>query len=75
MSEEAFIGRFIHILLGFILSMILLIVSSDGLRLILGWDGLGITSYLLIIFYKNYVSSSRGIITVLRNRVGDVLIL
>lgn len=75
MSEEVFIGRFIHILLGFILSMILLIVSSDGLRLILGWDGLGITSYLLIIFYKNYVSSSRGIITVLRNRVGDVLIL
>lgn len=75
MNEEVFTGRFIYILLGFILSMILLIVSSDGLRLILGWDGLGITSYLLIIFYKNYASSSRGIITVLRNRVGDVLIL
>nr|YP_010735565.1 NADH dehydrogenase subunit 5 [Artemia sorgeloosi]UZP16840.1 NADH dehydrogenase subunit 5 [Artemia tibetiana]WEL32385.1 NADH dehydrogenase subunit 5 [Artemia sorgeloosi] len=75
MSEEVFMGRFMHMLLGFILSMILLIVSSDGLSLMLGWDGLGITSYLLIMFYKNYVSSSSGMITVLSNRVGDVLIL
>jgi NADH-ubiquinone oxidoreductase chain 5 len=72
---ETFVNRFIYIILGFISSMVLLIISSDGLRLILGWDGLGITSYLLIIFYKNYNSSSRGIITILRNRVGDVLIL
>lgn len=72
---EIFMGRFMYILLGFILSIILLIISSDGLRLILGWDGLGITSYLLIMFYRNYMSSSRSIVTVLRNRVGDVLIL
>lgn len=60
---------------GFVISILLLIVSSDGLSLILGWDGLGISSYLLIIFYKNYSSSSSGLVTLLSNRVGDVFIL
>nr|QXF29962.1 NADH dehydrogenase subunit 5 [Artemia salina] len=75
MEGDMFMSRFMYMLLGFIMSMILLIISSDGLSLMLGWDGLGITSYLLIMFYKNYSSSSSGMITVLSNRVGDVLIL
>nr|QQV69637.1 NADH dehydrogenase subunit 5 [Artemia franciscana] len=75
MDGETFMGRFMNMLAGFILSMILLIISSDGLSLMLGWDGLGVTSYLLIMFYSNYSSSSSGMITVLSNRVGDVLIL
>lgn len=72
---EVYYNRFGYLVLLFVLSMIFLIISSDGLRLLLGWDGLGITSYALIIFYSNPKSSSRAIITALRNRVGDVLIL
>nr|Q37710.1 RecName: Full=NADH-ubiquinone oxidoreductase chain 5; AltName: Full=NADH dehydrogenase subunit 5 [Artemia franciscana] len=75
MMGETFVNRFMYMMLGFISSMVLLIMSSDGLSLMLGWDGLGITSYLLIMFYKNYNSSSSGMITILSNRVGDVLIL
>lgn len=74
-SEEVFLYRFKYILLLFVLSIAFLIISSDGLSLLLGWDGLGITSYALIIFYSNSKSSSRAIITALRNRVGDILIL
>nr|YP_009128548.1 NADH dehydrogenase subunit 5 [Phallocryptus tserensodnomi]AJP76846.1 NADH dehydrogenase subunit 5 [Phallocryptus tserensodnomi] len=75
MEGEVYFYRFMHLLLLFVLSMMFLIVSSDGLSLLLGWDGLGITSYCLIMFYMNPKSSSSAMVTALSNRVGDILIL
>nr|UAM92222.1 NADH dehydrogenase subunit 5 [Branchinecta gaini] len=75
MSEEVFFYRFKYILLLFVLSMAFLIISSDGVSLLLGWDGLGVTSYALIMFYSNSKSSASAMITGLSNRVGDILIL
>ena len=43
--------------------------------LILGWDGLGVVSYLLVIFYFRFSSRNSGAITFLRNRVGDVFFI
>lgn len=45
------------------------------LIIILGWDGLGLVSYCLVIFYQRVNSYNSGIITVIRNRVGDVMII
>lgn len=67
--------RFSLILVSFILSIILLIIRPNLVRLILGWDGLGLTSYALVIFYQNEYSANSGIITILRNRVGDSTLL
>lgn len=55
--------------------MFLLVVRPNIVSVLLGWDGLGLVSYALVIYYQNEKSSAAGILTVLRNRVGDVAIL
>ena len=67
--------RFSIILLIFVISIIFLILRPNIVRLLLGWDGLGLTSYALVIFYQRERSCNSGIITVLRNRVGDCCLL
>nr|YP_009346075.1 NADH dehydrogenase subunit 5 [Ogadenus brumpti]AMX74047.1 NADH dehydrogenase subunit 5 [Ogadenus brumpti]AMX74060.1 NADH dehydrogenase subunit 5 [Ogadenus brumpti] len=66
---------FLYGVLLFVASMVMLIVSPNMIMILLGWDGLGLVSYCLVIFYQNYKSENAGMITVLSNRVGDVMIL
>lgn len=40
--------------------------------MMLGWDGLGVTSFLLIIFYINVERANNGLFTLFQNRVGDL---
>lgn len=74
-SDDPFVTRFTHLVLLFVASINLLIFIPNLITLLLGWDGLGLTSFLLVIYYQNAKSLSAGIITALTNRVGDVLIL
>nr|YP_009348200.1 NADH dehydrogenase subunit 5 [Sinopodisma houshana]APX55751.1 NADH dehydrogenase subunit 5 [Sinopodisma houshana] len=75
MSGEKNIDRFIIIVLMFILSMGFLIISPNLISILLGWDGLGLVSYCLVIYYQNVKSYSAGMLTALSNRIGDVAIL
>lgn len=59
----------------FVVSIVFLILCPNFFCILLGWDGLGLISYCLVIYYQNYKSYSSGIITALTNRVGDVFIL
>jgi len=72
---EKYFYRFIVLVYLFVVSIVLLILRPNMLRILLGWDGLGLVSYCLVIFYQNVKSSSAGIITILSNRIGDVAIL
>lgn len=67
--------RFSFILLRFVTSMAFLIIRPNLISILLGWDGLGLTSYALVVYYQNESRSNSGMLTVLSNRVGDSAIL
>nr|YP_009132681.1 NADH dehydrogenase subunit 5 [Thitarodes gonggaensis]AKA63375.1 NADH dehydrogenase subunit 5 [Thitarodes gonggaensis] len=75
MSSEMNLNRFIILVLMFVLCMLLLIISPNMISILLGWDGLGLISYCLVIYYQNIKSYSAGMLTALSNRIGDVFIL
>nr|YP_009515484.1 NADH dehydrogenase subunit 5 [Trinorchestia longiramus]AYB71595.1 NADH dehydrogenase subunit 5 [Trinorchestia longiramus] len=75
MSGDHNYVRFMILLVFFVLSMIFLTVSPNMASILLGWDGLGLTSYVLVVYYQNESSCNAGMLTILSNRVGDVCIL
>nr|UYX79131.1 NADH dehydrogenase subunit 5 [Turris chaldaea] len=75
MSHDPFLKRFTWLVMLFVLSMNLLVFIPSLPVLLLGWDGLGIVSFALVIYYQNMKSLGAGMITVLANRIGDVMIL
>ena len=74
-QDDKFINRFTTLVLLFVLSINLLIYLPHFIILLLGWDGLGIVSFILVIYYQNAKSLAAGIITALTNRIGDVILL
>lgn len=74
-SHDPFLKRFTWLVILFVLSINLLVFIPRLPALLLGWDGLGIVSFALVIYYQNTKSLAAGILTVLANRIGDVIIL
>lgn len=70
-SPYSKVNYFIWLTSFFVLSMLIVINMNNFLFIILGWDGLGLVSFFLIVFYQNYSSISSGLFTVLINRIGD----
>nr|YP_010257215.1 NADH dehydrogenase subunit 5 [Teratura megafurcula]QVM19039.1 NADH dehydrogenase subunit 5 [Teratura megafurcula] len=75
MHGDLVVDRFIILVLMFVLSMMFLIISPNLISILLGWDGLGLVSYCLVIYYQNVKSYSAGMLTALSNRIGDVALL
>ncbi|MFP3025328.1 MAG: proton-conducting transporter membrane subunit [Wolbachia sp.] len=74
-SNDKSLNRFIYIVIIFVISIIILIIRPNIIRLILGWDGLGLVSYCLVIYYQNLLSANAGMLTAIINRIGDIGIL
>ncbi len=74
-KEDKFINRFTILVIMFVVSMNMLVFIPHIIILLLGWDGLGITSFILVIYYQNSKSLAAGIITAITNRIGDVMLL
>nr|QJS52213.1 NADH dehydrogenase subunit 5 [Gondwanalimnadia sp. MT-2020] len=75
MYSESSKERFVLLVVAFVCSMALLILSPNLVSILLGWDGLGLVSYCLVIFYQNKKSAAAGMITALSNRIGDVCLI
>ena len=67
--------RFWRLVIIFVMSIFIVIFIPRVLFIIVGWDGLGISRFLLIIHYQNKASLYGGYITIISNRVGDILLL
>nr|AXS67640.1 NADH dehydrogenase subunit 5 [Cicadellidae gen. sp. 1 JCX-2018] len=67
--------RFLMLVNLFVISMIMMIISPNLLSILLGWDGLGLVSYCLVIYYMSMSSYLAGMITCLMNRLGDIGLL
>ena len=73
MSNDAHIPRFFSYLSLFTFFMILLITANNFLILFVGWEGVGICSYLLINFWFRRLQANKAAIqAILVNRVGDL---
>lgn len=75
MAEDKYFFRFHILLLLFVLRIFFLILRPNLVGLLLGWDGLGLTSYLLVVYYGNSKAYNSGMVTALSNRLGDAFLL
>nr|WRO44917.1 NADH dehydrogenase subunit 5 [Themus stigmaticus] len=75
MEGDLNLNRFIILVVLFVISMMFLIISPNLISILLGWDGLGLISYCLVIYYQNVKSFNAGMLTALSNRIGDVALL
>lgn len=64
--------NFVYLYLRFVIRMVWLILTNNFYWIMFGWDGLGVVSFLLIVFYINQESNSNGLFTLFQNRVGDL---
>lgn len=73
MNEDPHKNRFLGILLMFAVTMLILVTSSNFFVMFVGWEGVGIMSYLLINFWYNSINSNKSAIkAVLYNKIGDI---
>ena len=73
MAHDARRRRFFAYLNIFIAAMLTLVLASDYLVLFLGWEGVGLASYLLIGFWQHKDSAAQAATKAfVINRVGDI---
>jgi len=76
MSEDPHIFRFMAYLSLFTFFMLILITANNFLQMFVGWEGVGVSSYLLINFWFTRIQANKSAIkAMLVNRVGDFFIL
>jgi NADH-quinone oxidoreductase subunit L len=72
MKEDASFGRFFAYLNLFLFFMLLLVLGRSLLVMFVGWEGVGLASYLLIGFwFEDPVNARAGKKAFITNRVGD----
>lgn len=73
MKNDFFSSRFMSYLSLFTLFMLILVSSDNFLQLFVGWEGVGLVSYLLINFWFTIREANKSAIkAMIMNRIGDI---
>jgi NADH-ubiquinone oxidoreductase chain 5 len=73
MSNDPHFSRFISYLSLFTFFMLVLVTSDNFMQMFIGWEGVGLVSYLLISFWSTRIQANKSAIkAMLVNRVGDI---
>jgi NADH:ubiquinone oxidoreductase subunit 5 (subunit L)/multisubunit Na+/H+ antiporter MnhA subunit len=76
MEEDPHTTRFMSYLSLFTFFMLILVTANNFLQMFVGWEGVGLSSYLLINFWFTRLQANKSAIkAMLANRVGDFFIL